>query len=399
MKTRIPSAGTPLLLNDIASATAGLWRHQIDRYISRLKSYLQTPDLCLVNSGTTAGYITMLALAQRSSRREVIIPAYTAPSLTLPIRKAGLIPRCCEVSLETFNLDHDSLDAAITSDTLCVMPVHMFGLASDVAAIRRVIADRDIAVIDDAASSFGTTVQGKQTGTLGDVGFISFNRGKNLSTLVGGAVATEDDELFELIEAERKKLPIANMTHQAKLLLNLTALSVAVRPVGYTLLHALISRYKYTSLHTDFVSFQFPDVLAGAGITLMNRAEAICDLRHRNGSFLGDSLQGLSGIRTPVLIDQTYTVYNQFPVLVDDPELRSRLVGMIFERTGVEVTKLYPDPLHRIYDMGYGGTDDPFPNASYMSDHIILIPTHPLIDSTTLTNIVDTIRSALSRGA
>ena len=136
METRIPSAGTPLRGLDLVSATSGLWRHYLDRYRTLLQAYLQTPHISLVNSGTTACYITLLALARRSSCREVILPAYTAPSLTLPIRKAGLIPRACEISLETFNLDPNRLEEVLGPDTLCILPVHMFGLASDIEAIR-----------------------------------------------------------------------------------------------------------------------------------------------------------------------------------------------------------------------------------------------------------------------
>ena len=397
METRIPSAGTPLRGLDLVSATSGLWRHYLDRYRTLLQAHLQTPHISLVNSGTTACYITMLALARRSSCREVILPAYTAPSLTLPIRKAGLIPRACEISLETFNLDPNRLEEVLGPDTLCILPVHMFGLASDIEAIRRVIGDRDIPVVDDAASSFGTTVKDKRTGTLGDVGFLSFNRGKNLSTLVGGAVVTADSNLFTLIEEERRKLSPANRMLQLRLLTRLMALALAVRPIGYTLLYSLISRYKHTSLHTDFVSFQYPDVLAGAGITLMDRADELCTLRHRNGSFLMELLSDIPGVQLPCLIDQSYNVFNQLPLLIEDTEKRTRLVTNIYGRTGVEVTTLYPDPLHHIYDdLGFNGPEDPFPNATYLSEHIILIPTHPLVTKCILTRIADTIRETVA---
>lgn len=373
-------------------ATRGLWNHYLDPYRNALCTRLRTPNISVVNSGTTACYITLRALTRRSSRREVVLPAYTAPSLTLPIRKAGLIPRLCDVSPESLNLDPDRLDAVIGPETLCVMPVHMFGLACDMNAVRQVIDGRDIRLVEDAASSFGTTVRGQETGTLGDVGFLSFNRGKNLSTLIGGVVTTSDADLFALIEEERQALPEVDRMSQARLLIKLMALALAVRPIGYTLLYALISRYKYTSLHTDFVSFQFPDVLAGAGLRLLERADALCARRHDNGQFLIQALTGVPGLRLPVTLKDSYPVFNQFPVLIDVPDRRTRIIEHIFQRTGVEATILYPEPLHRIYDdLGASGSEDPFPHATYMARHLLLIPTHPMMDRNTLTRIAATI--------
>lgn len=398
MKTRIPSAGTPLGGFDLLTATSGLWRHYLDRYQDALSNRLHTHCVSVVNSGTTACYVTLCALGRRSSRREVILPAYTAPSLILPIRKAGLIPRLCEVSLETLNLDPGCLDAIIGPDTLCVMPVHMFGLACDIDAIRQVIADRDITVVEDAASSFGTTVQGRETGTLGDVGFLSFNRGKNLSTLVGGVIATDDADLFTLIEEERQALPLTDRLTQLRLLIRLIALAIAVQPIGYTLLYSLISRYKYTALHTDFVSFQFPDVLAGVGLKLLARAEALCARRHAHGQFLMQALDGVSGLRLPAPLNHSYPVFNQFPLLIEDAPRRMRVMDAIFQRTGVEATMLYPEPIHHIYDFGNQGTGDPFPNATFIARHLMLIPTHPLMDTDTLARIATTITETLSDG-
>lgn len=272
MSKRIPSAGTPVGVSDLVAAAVGLWSPRVERFRQTLRTRLSAPYLSVVNSGTTAFYLILRALSRRSSRREVILPAYTAPSLMLPIQKAGLVPRVCEVDLDTFNLDLDRLGETVGPKTLCVVPVHMFGLPCDIDGVRRVVADRDVIIVEDAASSFGTTVNGCQTSTLGDVGFLSFNRGKNLSTLMGGAMVTADPDLAALMDEECRSLPPVRPVTQCQLLMKLSALAVAVRPGGYTALHVLVSRFKYTTLHTDFASFQFPDVLAGAGKALLRQA-------------------------------------------------------------------------------------------------------------------------------
>lgn len=397
MKTRIPSAGTPVRVQDLLAAGRGLWSRRADAFCEALRVRMDARCVGVVNSGTTAFYATLKALCRRSPRREVILPAYTAPSLTLPVKKAGLVPKLCEVSLDTLNLDPDRLDAAITSETLCVVPVHMFGLACDLDAIHRVIANREVRVVEDAASSFGTRIGGRETGTLGDVGFLSFNRGKNLSTLAGGAFITADTELFALIDEERRTLPALNRPAQIRIMLKLFGLALAVRPLGYTLFYTLIQRFKYTALHTDFVSFQFPDVLAGVGLALLHQADAIIKRRHENGRYLARALDGAPGLRLPAVLPQSYPAYNQFPVLVENASLRQKLVAAIFDRTGAEATTLYPEPLHRIYDLGYPGPGDPFPNATHIAHHLLLLPTHPFMHESRLSGIASAIMDTLKR--
>lgn len=389
---KMPSAGTPLSGGDLLSALGGLWTSLTQAFQDSLTARLGVGTLSLSNSGTTSCYLILKTLASQSARREVVIPAYTAPSLTLPIRKAGLIPRLCDVSIDSLNLSPSALEQVIGPQTLCVMPVHMFGLPCDMDEIRRMVRPYSIKIVEDAASSFGSRLNNRETGTLGDVGFFSFNRGKNLATLAGGCIVTDNRDLFEQIEKEKQQLPSLNLASQLKLFVKLIGLATAVRPTGYTLLYGLVKRYKYTTLHTDFESWQYPDVLAGAGVSLMRHADSLLDSRHRNGLTLTAVLKDVSGIRLPVLPSNAYPVYNQFPLLVEDPERRTRLIEEIARKTGVEATTLYPEPLHRIYDLGYPDTPDPFPQATYMAQHLLLIPTHPLMTPELLTRVAGVIR-------
>lgn len=398
MPIRIPSAGTPLAFRDLYAAFCGLRQPLAKEFQHMLRTRLGVCGISLVNSGTNACFILLKALAaQNPGRREVVLPAYTAPSLTLPIRKAGLVPRLCEISLETFNMDPHALAKTVSPETLCVMPVHMFGLPCDMDVVRRATGNPPPFVVEDAASSLGAKFKNKETGAWGDVGVFSFNRGKNLSTLAGGCVVTDHPALFERIEAERCSLPELSRSAQRRLLLKLAGLAAAVRPVGYTALYPIVRRYKYTTLHTDFESYQYPDVLAGAGISLLARAEELFEMRYRNGLFLLEALENLPGVRLPRILPKTRPVFNQFPVLVEHPEARNTLIDEIARQTGVEATTLYPDPLHHIYDMGYPPDPDPFPHATVMSRQLLLIPCHPLMTEKILTRIVAVFRRIAGR--
>lgn len=386
-----PSVGTLIGLRDILQGFGG------DRAFSLVEffqDYTGTRHCYFVNSGTTAFYITLQALRAFSGKRKVVLPAYTAPSLVLPIWKAGLEPALAEVSLDTFNLDVERLGGYIDGDTLCVVPVHMFGLPCDMAGVKKAVGNRPIFVVEDAASSLGSEIDGRPTGTFGQVGFYSFNRGKNLSTLAGGCVVTDDPELARAIRAEWEKLPPAGMGTRLAIPAKTLALALAVRPLFYTLLYPLVNRFKYTELHTDFDSYTYTDFQARLGLSLLARAEEeVFKPREKNGLYLYGGLERIEGLRLPRILERSRPVFNQFPILLPDQRTRDELHRAIRGKLGVEVTTLYPEPIHRIYDLGY--TPDPFPNATYLAHCLLLIPTHPLVSRALLARVVGFIRDFL----
>lgn len=398
LKRKIPSAGTPVQLSDLIIAIKGAFGKEaplLERIIEKL---LNIKHCLLVNSGTTAFYVILKAIKKFSDKNEVILPAYTAPSLILSIKKAGLKYRLVDISLKTFNMDAEKVMSAIGSETMAVMPVHMFGLpfAIDkfIDEIKGLQNEEGFYIIEDAASSFGTMRKnGKYTGTFGDIGFFSFNRGKNLSITTGGAIVTDDDRLSAIISEEIRNLPRLDTNGRLILFLKTVGLSLAVRPWFYTLFQPFISKFKYMTLHQDFDSFQYTDFQRALGISLFRKANNIFHRRMENGLYLVKALKDMMGIRLPVLSDNWQIVFNQFPILVEDEWKREKALHEIY-KTGVEATTLYDKPIHLIYE-GNNFDVDPFPNATYLSRRLILIPTHPLIGIKNLKKVVDAINRGL----
>ncbi len=394
MSLRTPSAGTPVSSFDILKGLAFTFHRPITTFESLIKAYTAQKYCYFTNSGTTAFYVILKALKTLSKRTEVVLPAYTAPSLILPIKKAGLKPVLCDISLTTFNMDVQSLQTHINENTLCIVPVHMFGLPTGMKVLGEIARRHAIFVVEDAASSLGATIDGHPTGAFGDVGFYSFNRGKNLSTLSGGCIVTGRAEIADAIKAECLRLPIPGLSSKLKIAVKLIALSLAVRPVFYTLFYRFISRLKYTALHTGFDSFAYTKFQAGMGCALFKRASNIFNARHGHGMFLFGALRGLKGIRLPEPLPHTVPVFNQFPVLFDSEAAKEDIFARI-NGSGVESTKLYPDPIHRAHDLGYDLDNDPFPNATYFSRRLLLIPTHPMMDNEKLSRVVTMIKEGL----
>jgi len=213
---KIPSAGTPIGVKDLLRAFLSRPKIQDPRFEIEdvLKRLMGVKHCFLVNSGTTAFYVILKTLIRRQrtedrkQKREVILPAYTAPSLVLPIKKAGLSYKLADISLKTFNMDEDEVVRSLDDKTLAILPVHLFGLPCPIERLIILKKEMGFYIIEDAASSFGTkNMDGFHSGTRGDVGFLSFNRGKNISTIAGGAIITNDDGLAEELRKEEEALP------------------------------------------------------------------------------------------------------------------------------------------------------------------------------------------------
>lgn len=396
MRLLIPSTGTPVSLLDLLRACLPVGGER--EFEEAFCRWAGSPWCRFVSSGTAALYLILKALrALRPDRDEVLLPAYTAPSLVLPIRRAGLRPVLCEVDLETFNADLEDAEARLADRTLALLAIPMFGLPCDAARAGRMAGRQGAFLVEDAASAMGSRMDGRMAGTQGDAGFISFNRGKNLSTVSGGVVLTDREEVQRAVTDEWEALPAPSRLAKVRLRGKAFALALAVRPFWYTLLHGAISRFKYTTLHTDFEALRFTHFQARLGVCLLRRAETFLTQRYKNGILLYDLLNGTEGVTLPRLLPRAHAAFNQFPILLPDRETRDAAHRAALS-AGVEATTLYPEPIHRLYgDLVSGLDPDPFPRATAMSRRLLLLPTHPLAGEDRLREAAEAVRRAVRR--
>jgi len=393
---RVPSAGTPTTPLDWIAGCIGA---DVDAFEEAAAAFAGVDWCRVTGSGTVALYLSLQLLAERSNRREVVLPAYTAPSLVLPIRKAGLVPVLCDVNPETLNSGSIDLLGRVGSETLAVLPVHMFGSPMNIRELVNQLSRSGVSVIEDACSSMGSTISGRQTGTFGEIGFTSFNRGKNMATLAGGALFTENAELRAGLESAIQTIPGPGM--KSRLLTPLLAggLAAAVRPAGYTFLYPLVARFKYTELHTDFDIKSFGRFQAGLGRRLIRRMSKIAGARRERSALLQHALLDVDGVQLQRTLPETDVVYNQFPILLPDERVREGVHSAILE-TGLEATRLYPDPIHHIYDdLRAIGDHDPFPTATALSKRLLLFPVHPTVPMKVLERAVDALRRVMNSPA
>ena len=153
----------------------------------------------LTSSGTSALTAAMAALGIGFGD-EVIMPAFTFVASFEAVISIGAIPVLVDID-ESLTLDPDAVRAAITSKTKCIMPVHMCGSMADIDALKNICKEHDLILLEDACQSIGATYKGKYVGTIGDAGTFSFDFVKTITCGEGGAVLTNNEEVYTKCDA------------------------------------------------------------------------------------------------------------------------------------------------------------------------------------------------------
>lgn len=392
MFRKISQVGIQITGVDLSSGCSGFLVNKEDNFIDGLSNYLFSKYVYLVNSGATAFYIILQALKDLSPRREVILPAYTAPSLVVVVLKAGLRPILCDISLDDFNMDLNLLSKIVTKDTLGIIPVYMFGIGIDgVTDLKDKWAG--IYIIEDCAQALGTQIRSKQIGSFSDVSFFSFNRGKNLSTYGGGCIATNSAEIANKIKEKVSDIPAQNLFFKLTLPVKLLAFSLASRPIIYGLGYPFIAQFKNFTLPKNIEVKRYTSFQAGVGLSLLNRIEELNQKRYLNGMKLLDELKKINSIIVPNITMDTKPVFNRLPILVKNLALKDKIKRALW-KTGVDSSEMYIRPLHHLFDLGYKKED--FPKANYFAERLITLPVHPLVEQKDLDKIIKTIKETVS---
>jgi len=166
---------------------------------SDLKEYLGVPNITLYTNGHLALENVIGAFGFEKGS-EVITTPFTFASTTHAIARNGLIPVFCDVNPVDYTLDVSKIEALITSKTVAIVPVHVYGNMCDVDAIQELADKYNLKVIYDAAHAFGVTYNGTSSACFGDASMFSFHATKVFNTIEGGAVTYKDEALSSVLD-------------------------------------------------------------------------------------------------------------------------------------------------------------------------------------------------------
>lgn len=158
----------------------------------------------MVNSGSSANLLMVAALFFRKTSPlvpgdEVIVPAVSWSTTYYPLAQYGLKLKFVDIDLHTLNYDLDALEKAISNKTKLIMVVNLLGNPNDFTKINSIISGTQIEIIEDNCESMGAKYEGKYTGTFGLMGTFSTFFSHHISTMEGGLIVTDDQELYEIM--------------------------------------------------------------------------------------------------------------------------------------------------------------------------------------------------------
>ena len=161
---------------------------------AELAERLSVNHCCLCSSGTAALSIALAACGVGAGD-EVIVPPFTFIATIESVIAAGAVPVFAEID-ETLCLDPEAVKAAITPRTRAVLPVHMCGSMAQIDILKQLCDQNGLMLIEDACQSVGATYKGQALGTFGQIGCFSFDPVKTITCGEGGAVITQDENLY-----------------------------------------------------------------------------------------------------------------------------------------------------------------------------------------------------------
>lgn len=336
---------------------------EVKKLEDQLAAYCGAKHAIGCSSGTDALVLALMALGVKLGDA-VFVPSFTFAATAEAVALVGATPVFVDCIAEKYNMDVDSLSAAIDMITkqgtlrpIGVIAVDMLGQPADYGAISSVAQKKKLWLIGDAAQSFGATYGNRRVGTLATITTTSFFPAKPLGCYGdGGAMFTDNDKLAELMRS--------------------------------ILFHGKGSD-KYDNIRIG-MNGRLDTIQAAILLEKMKIFDEEIELRDRVAKRYCDMLRGVCGV--PEVIDGATSVWAQFTIVVENRDV----VAAKLKAAGVPTAIYYPKPLHqqtayKDYPVSPGG----LPVSDEMAKVVLSLPMHPYLDHATQDRIVAAVRDAV----
>jgi len=152
---------------------------------------------CLAIVNGTNSLIAAMVQLGIGGGDEVLVPPYTFVATVIAILQTGAMPVFVDTDPETFQIDHNKIEAKITSRTKAILPVHILGLPADMIRIMAIAKKHNLLVVEDACQAWLAEIDHRKVGTFGNAGCFSFQNSKNIPIGEGGAIVSDDEEFMD----------------------------------------------------------------------------------------------------------------------------------------------------------------------------------------------------------
>ena len=393
----IPPVGNRIPVGAIGRAMLKAGRSSAEDPIASLQRQFGAEHGFYMSSGRAALWLILRALSiLEPNRREVVIPAYTCPAVASAILKAGLKPVLADIDGDSFGFLKSELMRTVGDNTLAVIAVHLFGLSAEVEDGYADCRQYGSFLIEDCAQALGILPDSlkRGSGLKADVSFFSFGRGKPLSVMHGGLVATSSDEICRAANGVFRDLRAPTLVSSAKYALTLGSYLLLSNPRFYWIPENL------PFLHLGETIFE-PDFEMSKGLRfsglilseLMALAEEEQQTRKRNSAWYSEQFKDSPHIRKP---PKGAFPYLRYPLILEQPGLRDGIVKDL-KPHGAGAARLYPCPLNELPGLREILQDSAvYANSRRLSENLITLPVHSGVTQTLLETIKTTVLRAVN---
>ncbi len=353
-------------IQDVLTNTAFINGKAVTDFTASLAKYLDVKHVIPCANGTDALQIAMMALDLQPGD-EVITPSFTYIATTEVIALLKLKPVFVEVDPKTFCVDPAAIEAAITSKTKAIVPVHLYGQAADMEKIMAIAAKHNLYVIEDNAQAIGSdytfsdgTV--RKTGTIGTIGATSFFPSKNLGCYGdGGAIFTNDDDI-----AAKMKM-IAN--------------------------HGQSKRYYHDVVGCNS---RLDTIQAAVLNVKLPKLDQYIAARRAVADYYDKAFAGNPKINTPFRASYTTHVFHQYTLQLEGVD-RDGLNAFLAENN-IPSMIYYPVPAHRqkMFE-AFGGGDYKLETTDWLTERVISLPMHTEMEQDQLELITSKVLEFVNR--
>ena len=307
-----------------------------------------------VNSGTSALHMALIAVGVKPGD-EVIVPSFTFAATANSVRLAGAVPVFVDIEAESFCIDPVAVEAAISSRTRAVMPVHLYGHPADMTRLGEVATRHGLWIIEDAAQAHAAQWQGTPVGAFGAAAAFSFYPTKNMTSGEGGMVSTGCEHI----------------ARQVRLLRN----------------QGMEARYR-----NEIIGFntRMTDIHAAIGRVQLGKLAGWTARRQQIAARFDAEL---SGVVTPPVADGAVHVYHQYTVRV--PTDRDGFASALAD-AGVGSGVYYPTPVHALPSFGL---DLDLPETARAAREVLSLPVHPGLSDDDVDTVIAAVNSVAGAGA
>lgn len=396
----LPPAAAPIGIRDLVSGIRGVFHGEIeiDRFRSELTEYFGMKHCFLVSAGKAALTLILRALRELyPDRDEVLTQAFTCYSVPSSIVRAGLKVRLCDMQVDGLDFDFAQLSAILAgrdrSDVadgpsvtavnaggvsrriLAAISTHLYGVPADVPRLRSLIGDPGVTIIEDAAQAMGESCGGQRLGTLGDVSFFSLGRGKAFSTVEGGIILTNRDDIAAKLRHAVSDLPRYSSWEVLALFFKAVALSLFLHPLLFWIPRCLpFLRLGETLFQRQFPVLKMSSFQAGLARNWRSKLPILQGGRKKNVNRWLAVLEKLAIHGWPIH-DARGLGLVRFPMIVNDVYTKESLLRESTRR-GLGIMPVYPDSIDGISELqGHIGALG-CPAAKRCANGLVTLPTH-----------------------